>query len=48
MNATDGLAALVIAQLIYVMYKLGRLEAQVTALKRKVEDLYSLLNEKNG
>ncbi|MEM1522811.1 MAG: hypothetical protein QXU69_07280 [Thermofilaceae archaeon] len=48
MNAADALLTLIVAQLIYLSYKTGKLESQVAALKRKIEDLYTLLNSKQG
>ncbi|MEM3944469.1 MAG: hypothetical protein QXJ59_10320 [Thermofilaceae archaeon] len=48
MNSTDAILAFVIGQLVYIMYKVGKLEVRVSELKRKVEDLYTLLNEKHG
>ncbi|MEM4029931.1 MAG: hypothetical protein QXO02_08560 [Thermofilaceae archaeon] len=48
MNSTDAILTFIIGQLAWIMYKVGRLEAQVAALKRRVEDLYTLLNSKSG
>ncbi|MEM1522899.1 MAG: hypothetical protein QXU69_07725 [Thermofilaceae archaeon] len=45
---SEAILIFVVGELVYLSYKVGRLEARVSELKRKVEDLYTLLDEKHG
>ncbi|MEM4455271.1 MAG: hypothetical protein QXT28_11205 [Thermofilaceae archaeon] len=46
MNSTDAILVFIIGQLVYVTYKVGRLEAHVRELQRQVQALYTLLNKR--